>query len=114
MKDISTGCLVAVICLFLLILFLDSEPANTTPQPQSAPTVITAEKYAALETGMRYYHVVQKMGSPGREMGRNKIGDIETIAYAWVNPDGSNVYVIMQNNELTSKSQYGLQSGRVR
>ena len=114
MKDISTGCLVAAICLFLLILFLDSEPINTTPQPKPAPTVITAEKYAALETGMAYYDVYRLMGSPGREMSRNKIGDIETIAYAWVNPDGSNVYVILQNNELTSKSQYGLQSGRVR
>ena len=113
MKTALITCLVTAACIFLLVVYVGSYSA-CSPVEQPQHNWVTAEKYAALEPGMRYYHVVQKMGSPGREMGRNKIGDIETIAYAWVNPDGSNVYVIIQNNELTSKSQFGLPSGRVR
>ncbi|MBE7381259.1 MAG: DUF3862 domain-containing protein [Leptolyngbya sp. SIO1E4] len=69
---------------------------------------ITLEDYERLETGMSYDEVADILGE-GEETARVAIeGAPLTISYQWMNPDGGNVLVTFQDDELASKAQAGL------
>jgi hypothetical protein len=64
---------------------------------------------------MTYQEVRSIIGHPGQEAARNKIEgvpgvmeSIETISYQWINPNGSNMNAMFQNNKLVQKAQAGL------
>ena len=71
---------------------------------------VDAERYMALTMGMDLKAVVAELGKTGvEERGRTKIGDIETVMYAWSTPDKTGTILItMQDGKLISKSQAGL------
>ena len=77
-------------------------------QEQVRPEQFTSAQYQRLQTGMSYSRVMEIMGQPGEEVSTNDIAGVETTAYQWRNPSGSNMIVIFQNGELVSKSQAGL------
>jgi hypothetical protein len=78
---------------------------------KSSPTPpVTMERYNKAQVGMNYQQVVNIMGQEGEQQGMSFdiIGLKTTIVYNWVNPDGSNMNAVFQNNLLVSKSQSGL------
>ncbi len=64
---------------------------------------------------MSYWEVRGIIDSAGTELSHSNIDgipgvmeSIETIAYSWSNPDGSNMLAMFQNDKLIQKSQFGL------
>lgn len=81
---------------------------NTVRKNTSNKNFISIEKYNKLYIGMPYFEMLRAMGGAGVENSRTSIGNITTVSYTWSNPDGTGVYVITQNDQLTLKSQFGL------
>lgn len=78
-------------------------------------TVVTMSAYQQVANGMSYRQVAQIIGEAGEETGRSNIGgvpgvqaSVETVSYQWVNPDGSHMNAIFQNDKLMTKAQVGL------
>jgi hypothetical protein len=104
--------------IFILLSWIGSPFSTTSSSSGSsssddssvvADSGITLDQYNRLYTGMSYSEAVSVMGSPGVEGSRNEVGGYVTVGYTWENPDGSNVIVIFQNDQLAQKSQAGLQ-----
>lgn len=81
----------------------------------SLQPVVTMEEYQQIQNGMSYQQVVQIIGQPGEESARNHMDGVpgvmeslETVAYSWVNPGGSNMNAMFQNDKLMQKAQFGL------
>lgn len=68
---------------------------------------ITLEQYKQIETGMSYEKVVEILGQ-GEEVSSSEVSDIKTTMYQWINSDGSNISVTLQNEKVVSKAQAGL------
>jgi hypothetical protein len=105
--------LVTAFVLFILIQVFSrisiSNRANSTFRKNTAnKKFISIEKYNKLYIGMPYFEMLRAMGGAGIENSRTSIGNITTVSYTWSNPDGTGVYVITQNDQLTLKSQFGL------
>ena len=66
------------------------------------------EKYLRIANGMTYAQVVQMLGEPGRELSRSDLGGTVTVMYSWQNSNGSNMNVMLQNDAVISKAQFGL------
>jgi|ERR1043165_1188386 hypothetical protein len=79
-----------------------------TPVTASRQATLTLNQYLALQDGMTYSQVRDKLLGDGEEVSRNNIGQYTTVMYVWKNKDGSSVNVIFQNDQLVSKSQFGL------
>jgi len=78
--------------------------------------VVTMASYSQIQNGMTYQQVVQIIGHPGTESSSNHMdgvpgvmASVDTVMYQWVNPGGSNMNAMFQNNKLIEKAQFGLQ-----
>jgi hypothetical protein len=76
---------------------------------------VTLDQYNRMTTGMTYWEVRGIVRTSGVELSRSRIEgvpgiieSIETIAYSWSDPDGSNMLAMFQNDKLIQKSQFGL------
>ncbi len=71
-------------------------------------TEVTYAEYLEIENGMSYSEVVAIVGFEGEEMSRNNIAGYESILYTFSNRFGTNMVITIQDGEVTSKSQIGL------
>lgn len=78
--------------------------------------IVTFSEYQRIENGMSYHQVVEIIGAQGQESSRNHMDGapgvmdaIETVMYQWINPNGSNMNAIFQNDKLMQKAQFGLE-----
>jgi hypothetical protein len=88
----------------------DPRPVVSSPPPPP----VTMEKYNRIRTGSSYWTVTQIVG-PGQELSRSHFpgvpgytDSLTTIMYQWINPDGSNMNAMFQNDKLVQKAQFGL------
>lgn len=77
--------------------------------------VVKMVSYERVKPGMTYATAVEVIGFRGEEISRSHMagvpgvmGSIETVMYQWVNPDGSNMNAMFQNDSLIQKAQFGL------
>ncbi len=70
--------------------------------------VVTMTKYNQLDDGMSYSEVRSIIGAPGEEQTRSDIGGTTTVMYSWMNPSGSNMNAMFQNDKLVMKAQFRL------
>jgi hypothetical protein len=77
--------------------------------------VVTMSEYQKVTNGMSYSQVALIIGEPGEEASRSNIEvvpgvteSIETVSYQWINPNGSHMNAIFQNDRLITKTQAGL------
>ena len=82
-----------------------SRPPTPTP---ILPRIVTKAMYDRIETGMSYQQVVAIIGWNGEELSRSDVAGYVTVMYSWMNPNGSNMNVMLQNNKVVSKAQFGL------
>jgi hypothetical protein len=101
-----TGVLLVFGCV-ILISTLSSDGGDAA--------AVTKAKYDQVREGMSYREVVHIMGSRGEENASSRMEgvpgvmrDLTTKAYSWVNPDGSNMTALFQNDKLIVKAQFGL------
>lgn len=74
---------------------------------------VTRSEYQEVETGMSYSTVENIVGESGEKVSSSEVdgfggSGVSTNLYRWQNSDGTNMVVIFQNNEVISKSQFGL------
>jgi hypothetical protein len=72
------------------------------------PPIVTLDEYDQLKEGMIFGEVYAVVGDLGEEKSSTHLAGVESQAIQWTNPDGSNMLVLFQNNQLVSKSQSGL------
>jgi hypothetical protein len=53
-------------------------------------TMVTRAEYERVQTGMSYSETCKVIESAGTERSSSRLGEISTVMYQWVNPDGSN------------------------
>ncbi|WIF95022.1 DUF3862 domain-containing protein [Caminicella sporogenes] len=68
---------------------------------------VNMEMYNKIQNGMTYEEVVNILGE-GEEVSSSEVAGIKTAIYQWVNNDGSNMNVTIQDGKVISKAQYGL------
>jgi len=88
---------------------------NTAPFNILLKPIITYDEYLRVQNGMTYKQVFNIIGVKGQETGRNFLDgvpgvmdSIETVVYQWINNDGSNAIVMLLNDKVVQKSQFGL------
>jgi hypothetical protein len=93
---------------------IENAPALNLPPP-AAPIVTNAE-YMMLRDGMSYAEACAVIGADGDESSSNfmegvpgVMEPISTKAFSWVNDDGSNAFLMFQNDKLVSRAQFGLE-----
>jgi hypothetical protein len=69
---------------------------------------ITQAMYDRISTGMNYRVIVQILGKSGTELSRNEMAGYVTVMYIWQHRDGSNLNVMLQNDRVIQKAQFGL------
>ena len=108
--------LVTVALAALALTTLPAAQAQAAPLPLAAKagqaglfgTKLTAEKFAAIKTGMSYAQVKKIIGFEGAELSRSELAGYVTVMYSWSNPGGSNMNAMFQNGKLIQKAQFGL------
>lgn len=75
-------------------------------QTYSAQTY-SASTFANIQNGMKQRDLFDLVG-PGELLSESSVGDIHTVMYQWKNSDGSNFNVMLQNDRVVMKAQYGL------
>jgi TM2 domain-containing membrane protein YozV len=81
------------------------EPANT----QKSDCKVGLDQYQNLKTGMSYSQVIAILGCEGTELSRLEMAGIETMMVMWKgNSFAANMNVMLQNDALVSKAQFGL------
>ena len=92
-----------------------SSTSSSTDSKKSTPSEVKAqvsmETFKKLSNGMSKMDVVKILGRRGELVSENRFGDITTEMYMWegdVGDFGSNMNIMFQNDELVSKSQFGL------
>jgi hypothetical protein len=119
MKKILTlgglGCGGLIILFIIIGIVVGISGGGGTGLPSLGEQVVTAEEYQRIQNGMSYQEVVAIIGSPGEEMGQNKIDGIPgvmdattTIMYLWTNNNASSMNAMFQNDSLMQKAQFGL------
>lgn len=84
--------------------------SEITPSLQSSSIQnVTLSEFYQISEGMDYEEVVSIIGTNGQVQSSSYLAGIQTIMYAWMNSDGSNMNAIFQNNKLVQKAQFGLQ-----
>lgn len=74
---------------------------------QQRASKLTFENYNACTIGSHPYNCSLNLGSNYQEIARNKIANVETVAYQWT--EGTKVVILMfQNDRLIQRSQAGL------
>lgn len=72
---------------------------------KSMDAKVTLDKYNQVKDGMTYDQVKAILGD-GQITSQGKLMDIETIIYAWINKDGSNMNCTFQGNKMNMKAQF--------
>lgn len=74
-------------------------------------TGVTMENFNKLETGMSYEEVVSILGSEGEILSESEIAGSKATMYTWDGDSGwgANMNVMIQDGELVSKAQFGLE-----
>ncbi|SFS52796.1 DUF3862 domain-containing protein [Marininema halotolerans] len=70
--------------------------------------IATYKEYQKVKPGMTYEEVKKIIGQDGEETSNSEVGGIKTTIYDWMNNDGSNTSIIFQEDQVDSKSQFGL------
>ncbi len=104
---------VAVVAIWYVVV---RGTSTTTPEgrfvmpnvPAQRPPVVTKAEYDLLSEGMSYREAVAVIGAPGEEISRSDLAGFTTIMYSWMNPNGSNMNAMFQNDKLVQKAQFGL------
>ncbi|MFZ0887371.1 MAG: DUF3862 domain-containing protein [Candidatus Binataceae bacterium] len=82
---------------------------GSIPQSPFAPAaIVTKSQYDQISEGMTYKQVAAIIGHPGSEVSRSDLAGMSTVMYSWQNSSGSNMSAMFQNDQLVSKSQFGL------
>lgn len=68
----------------------------------------TLAQFEQLRDSMTYVQVKEIMHSPGEQIGHVNMGFVIDDSYRWMNPGGSNMILIFQNDRLIMKNQMGL------
>lgn len=85
------------------------EPMNKTGDSDFGKGRVSMDHYNRIENGMSYNDVVKIIGFDGELFSESQFDDIITSLYYWYNEDGvTNISVIVQNDEVVSKSEFGL------
>lgn len=123
---VMTCVAVAQIAVLLVIMFWvpGRGAAGQSAAPEARTVIsrladdaapVTRETCKLLEPGSSYVDACRILGAEGHELARCRfdgepgvIEPIDTVVYAWINPDGSSVHVTFQNNQLVSKAHAGL------
>lgn len=70
---------------------------------------ITHQKFQQLRHGMSIKEAVAILGNEhGKIVSESNMAGYHTVAIQWVNPNGSNLLAMFQNDELKSVAQSGL------
>lgn len=83
--------------------------SNPLIESSQVKPVVTMKEYLAIKDGMSYQEVVRIIGASGVELSRSDIAGFTTVMYEWSNENGSSMNAMFQNNQLSVKSQFGLQ-----
>lgn len=92
-------------------------PKPVPPQPPMVRPVvddtikITMDEFNGLELSATYDVVRSRLGYPGEEVGRQRIGDLEMVTYLWRNADGSSAKIEFCDEHLLTKREYDLPPG---
>lgn len=80
---------------------------------ETAPVNITRDMYLGIQMGMSYDDVKSVMGTDGRMMIVNKSPESSQEVYQWSADDAdvNTVTVTLVNGQVTSKAQYGIDTG---
>jgi len=78
--------------------------------------LVTKANFETIQEGMSYGQVVKIIGSKGELNSSSHIDgipgvmpSISTKMYSWINIDGTNMNIILQNDEVKNKAQFGLE-----
>ena len=74
---------------------------------KSMDAKVTLDKYNQVKEGMTYDQVKAVLGE-GQLSSQDKIMDIESIMYEWINKDGSNINGTFSGGKLQMKAQFNL------
>lgn len=122
-KDFTTAAItVSIIGGATYIWWKNNKEAAATVQTyqqyldERAAKNITLSDYRRLTPRISYSEACQILGKSGTEISHSRLDrtstneePLETISYSWANSDGSNLILLFQNNQLVSRTQYGLQ-----
>ena len=98
-----------VLCAIGLFAATRSDGKFAMPAPILASSpLVSKTKYDQIMTGMNYEQVCEIIGARGQESSRTNLGGFTTVMYQWMNPGGSNMNAMFQNDSLISKAQFGL------
>ncbi|KNF10045.1 hypothetical protein CLPU_1c02100 [Gottschalkia purinilytica] len=68
---------------------------------------ITINMYNKVREGMSYKEVISILGE-GEKLASGKISGKDTATYHWVNKDGSNMHLMIENGKVSMKAQVNL------
>lgn len=66
------------------------------------------KQYKTLQTGMSYDSVTKVVGCDGVELSSSEMAGFKTVMYIWSGVNFSSMSVMLQNDKLITKSQFGL------
>jgi Domain of Unknown Function with PDB structure (DUF3862) len=76
---------------------------------QKTDCTVTLKQYQQLQTGMSYSQVRSILGCEGSEMSKVDMAGYKTVMYMWQGDSvGASMNVMLQNDRLVSKAQFGL------
>jgi len=85
-------------------------------KPRQVAKLVTKANFEDIGDGMSYGQVVKIIGSKGELNSSNYIEgvpgvmpSISTKMYSWTNFDGSGMNIILQNDQIKNKAQFGLE-----
>ena len=84
---------------------------NGSVHAQQAVCKVTASQYKAIKAGMSYAQVTKILGCDGEELSSSEMAGFKTSMYSWSGKGslGANMNIMVQNDEVVTKAQFGLQ-----
>ncbi len=114
--NVPAWLVIVVLAVLGIFVYEQAKNSGSSPGGSFLQPVVTMSNYSQIQSGMTYQQVVQIIGTPGTESSSNHIEgvpgvmtSVDTVMYQWVNPGGSNMNAVFQNNKLVQKAQFGLQ-----
>jgi hypothetical protein len=84
-----------------------TEPVTEAPAPEPKEEITQAD-YEAIENGMNLEQVEELLGE-GEVISQVETESLPTYTTVqWLNPDGSNITLTLEDGLVTSKAQFGL------
>lgn len=68
----------------------------------------TLSKFSRIRPGMTHAEVIEIMAIDGDVLSESELAGYRTVMLSWQNRDGGNMNVMIQNNRVVSKAQFGL------